>query len=121
MMKHSAHTDAERREVNGCWQGESDLRWGVRHWSTRIGVDPAEVHIRPMRTKWGSMSTRGRLTLDVQLLELPRSLGEYVIVHELLHLRVPSHSRVFKAFLHAYMPDWQARDRELQALGSHSS
>ena len=67
-----------------------------------------------MRTKWASISTAGRLTLDSTLLNLPRELGEFVIVHELVHLLVPNHGTVMKHFLFAYMPDWQQRERSLQ-------
>lgn len=73
-----------------------------------------QVQLRHMTTKWASMSRSGRLTLNTELLDLPRDLGEYVIVHELVHLLVPNHGRVFKSFLHAYMPEWEERERELQ-------
>lgn len=74
------------------------------------------IHIRAMTTKWASISTSGRLTLDASLLTLPRDLGEFVIVHELVHLLCPDagHGRVFKSFLMAYMPDWEERERRLQ-------
>jgi len=58
-----------------------------------------------MRTKWASISTNGRLTLNTDLLDLPKELGEFVIVHELVHLLIPNHGRVFKSFIYAYMPD----------------
>ncbi len=96
------------------WQDADDLRWAARHWAARIGVKTAAIQLRPMRTKWASMSTAGRLTFNTDLLALPRELGEYVIVHELVHLLVPNHGRVFKSFMYAYMPDWLARDRHLQ-------
>ena len=48
-----------------------DLRWAVRHWATRIGVNLAQIHLRPMRRKWASISTAGRLTLNPELLKLP--------------------------------------------------
>ncbi len=62
------------------------------------------------------MSTAGRLTLNTDLLTLPRDLGEYVIVHELVHLLAPNHGKVFKSFLLAYLPDWQTRDQALRRL-----
>jgi len=71
-----------------------------------------------MNRKWASMSTSGRLTLDCQLLQLPHELGEYVIVHELVHLLAPNHGRVFKSFMLAYLPDWEERDNRLRALSS---
>ncbi|MGH2368503.1 MAG: M48 metallopeptidase family protein [Chloroflexota bacterium] len=87
----------------------------MRHWATRIGVKAPIVQVRQMRSKWASISMAGRLTLNTELLLLPRRLGEFVIVHELLHLIVPSHSRVFKSFLHAYLPDWAERELDLRA------
>jgi predicted metal-dependent hydrolase len=68
-----------------------------------------------MSTKWASVSTAGRLTLNSELLEIPRELGEFVIVHELVHLLAPNHGKVFKSFMHAYMPDWQQREGRLNA------
>jgi predicted metal-dependent hydrolase len=110
-----------RGAVNGRtdrWQDADDLRWAVRHWATRIGVKPGQIHLRAMKTKWASVSPSGRLTLDTHLLGLPRDLGEYVIVHELVHLLVPNHGRVFKSFLFAYLPDWERREERLQVLGT---
>jgi predicted metal-dependent hydrolase len=59
------------------------------------------------------MSTAGRLTLNTDLLTLPGALAEYVIVHELVHLLVPNHGKVFKSFLTAYLPDWRERQHAL--------
>lgn len=70
-----------------------------------------------MRSKWASMSTAGRLTLNTDLLALPRTLVEYVVVHELIHLLAPNHGKVFKSFLVAYLPDWRERDRALRDIG----
>ena len=69
-----------------------------------------------MRRKWASLSTRGRLSLSAELLDLPRDMGEFVIVHELVHLLVPSHSKLFKSYLHAYFPDWETRQARLMKI-----
>jgi predicted metal-dependent hydrolase len=95
------------------WQDVEELRWAVRHWATKIGVRSPQVHLRTMRRKWASMSTVGRLTLDTRLLRLPKDLGEFVIVHELVHLLAPNHGRVFKSFMLAYLPDWEEREDRL--------
>ncbi len=100
------------------WRDGDDLRWAVRHWAARMGVRTPRVHLRAMRAKWASVSTVGRLTLDAQLLELPRHLGEYVIVHELVHLLAPNHGRLMKTFLDTYLPDWERREEKLRMLGS---
>jgi predicted metal-dependent hydrolase len=70
--------------------------------------------MRGMRTKWASLATVGRLTLNAELLDLPKDFGEFVIVHELVHLLAPNHGKVFKSFMHAYMPDWEKREQGLQ-------
>jgi hypothetical protein len=104
----------EKAIRNTAWHDADDLRWAARNWATRIGVKPARVQVRPMRTKWASISTTGYMILDSDLLKLPQELGEFVIVHELVHLLVPNHGRVFKSFMHAYLPDWETREKQLQ-------
>lgn len=52
--------------------------------------------------------------LNTELIELPKDLGEFVIVHELVHLLAPNHGRVFKSFMHAYLPDWESREQRLR-------
>jgi predicted metal-dependent hydrolase len=96
------------------WDDAEELRWAVRHWATRIGVKPPQVHLRGMRRKWASISSIGRLTLNTELVELPKDLGEFVIVHELVHLLAPNHGMVFKSFMHAYLPDWEEREQRLR-------
>jgi predicted metal-dependent hydrolase len=77
----------------------------VRAWAKRIGVEPTEVHLRPMRRKWASCSSNGRLTFNTDLLGEPASFKREVIVHELLHMKIPNHGKVFKALLKAYVAE----------------
>lgn len=77
----------------------------VKAWARRIGVEPVEIHIRPMRRKWATCSSKGRLTFDTELLRQPAVFRAEVIVHELLHLRVPNHGRLFKALLRSYLAE----------------
>lgn len=96
------------------WEDAEELRWAVRHWATRIGVRTPQVHLREMSRKWASLSSVGRLTLNTELIGLPKDLGDFVIVHELVHLLAPNHGRVFKSFMHAYLPDWEEREHRLR-------
>ncbi|WP_216641399.1 M48 metallopeptidase family protein [Thermus scotoductus] len=75
----------------------------VEAWAKRLGVSPREIHIRPMKRKWASCSSRGRLTFSTELLNQPAEFRREVIVHELLHLKIPNHGRLFKALLKAYL------------------
>jgi predicted metal-dependent hydrolase len=79
------------------------LKREVAAWATRIGAHPTELHIRPMQRKWGSCSTRGRVTLNSELLSAPAELRREVIVEELLHLKVPNHGKLFKSLKRAYL------------------
>ena len=98
------------------WNESGDLKGTVWQWADRIGVKVREVHLRDMRRKWASISTNGRLTLSTDLINLPEALREFVIVHELVHLLAPNHSRLFKSFMYAYLPDWEQRQHALQTL-----
>ena len=75
----------------------------VASWAERIGVDPRELHVRPMKRKWGSCSTAGRVTFDTGLLSESSAVREEVIVHELLHLKVPNHGKLFRLLLKSYL------------------
>jgi len=79
------------------------LKAEVAAWASLMKVEPKEVHVRPMVRKWGSCSTTGRVSFDLGLLAKPYSLRKEIIVHELLHLKVPNHGKLFKALLKAYM------------------
>jgi predicted metal-dependent hydrolase len=114
-------TATKMRKAGSHWQGDEELRWAVRHWAARIGVKAPQIHLREMRRKWASISRVGRLTLNTELIDLPKDLGEFVIVHELVHRLAPNHGRVFKSFMHAYLPDWEARDERLKEVAKRTT
>ena len=90
------------------------MRRAVRLWSKRIGVKVNRLQIRTMSSKWASVSTAGQLTLNAELLSLPRGLGEFVVVHELVHLLAPNHGRLHTSFMNSYLPDWRSRQDALR-------
>ena len=96
------------------WRDAEEMKWAARHWAARVGVKLGQIQVRNMSQKWASMSTSGRLTLNSELLELPKDIGEFVIVHEVLHLIAPSHGPVFKSFLYAYLPNWPEKEKRLR-------
>jgi predicted metal-dependent hydrolase len=77
----------------------------VQVWADRLDVEPIEIHIAAMRRKWASCSTRGRVTFAADLLAQPAQFRREVIVHELLHLKVPNHGPLFRALLSAHLAD----------------
>ncbi|MGW6977895.1 M48 metallopeptidase family protein [Streptomyces sp. NPDC054932] len=85
-------------------------------WALRLRVNPTRVDIVEMPAKWGSCSSDGVVTLADDLAEAPEAFQDYVIVHELLHLRYRTHGKRFHAMLSALIPDW----RELQHTARHA-
>lgn len=73
-----------------------------------------------MRKKWASCSTEGRLTFSRDLLAEPAEFREEVIVHELVHLLVPNHGKLFKASMRVYLPGWNTGS-SATSLSCHSA
>ncbi|HXS51052.1 MAG TPA: M48 family metallopeptidase [Usitatibacter sp.] len=84
-----------------------ELRRRALRWAVKLRVNPRVVHVREMRRKWGSCSVRGTITLSWDLTREDARFQDYVVVHELLHLRVRNHGRLFKALMSAHVPHWQ--------------
>ncbi len=86
----------------------------LTEFAPRFGVSYGRVSIRNQKTCWGSCSRKGNLNFNYKLLFLPVDLQDYVIVHELAHVRELSHSPRFWALVGSVVPDYAARRRELR-------
>ena len=73
-----------------------------------------DLMLRKMKTRWGSLSAKGRLTLNTDLIRTPKECIEYVIIHELCHLVHSDHGSGFYRLLDAKMPDWIRRKHKLE-------
>jgi predicted metal-dependent hydrolase len=93
------------------------LRKLVVEEAERLGVTVASVGIRDQRTRWGSCSRGGHISLNWRLLIVPEDVARYVVVHELVHLHVPNHSKAFWRALGATLPDWRAASEWLARHG----
>jgi hypothetical protein len=82
---------------------KSELKQEVDDWAKEIGISFNVFHVRTMMRKLASCSSKGRLTFDSSLLEQPKEFRSEVIVHELTHLRIPNHGKMFKALMKSYL------------------
>lgn len=96
------------------------IRALMRTWAARLGVKPRRLTFREMDNKWGSCSNRGNLTLTTRLTWVEPRLAEYVVLHELIHLRVFNHGPEFYALMQQYMPDWKEREADLHSVNFYS-
>ena len=80
-------------------------------WANKIRVNPSHIVIADLTKKWGSCAPDGVITLARDLVDMPDAFQDYVVVHELLHLRYRSHGKAFTAMMTALVPGW----RELEA------
>jgi predicted metal-dependent hydrolase len=89
----------------------------VRKWEERLDVNVARYFLQRMKTKWGSCNhAAGHIRLNTELVKKPPDLLEYVIVHEMIHLREPTHNGRFVAILSKHWPQWREARQELNEL-----
>jgi hypothetical protein len=74
-----------------------------------IRLYPKTLRLTHAKGRWGSMSTRGTLSLNRALLMCPPDVIDYVIVHELCHIAHPNHSPAFWALVERYLPDYRVK------------
>ena len=98
------------------WHDRQEFKARVLEWAEKLDVKVRSLYVRPMRNKWASCSTAGNLNFNAELLELDREIGDYVIVHELLHLFVPNHGRLWKSLMRAHFGEYQHLEQRLQSL-----
>jgi len=82
-----------------------------------LGVSVERIEIRDQRTRWGSCSTRGTLSFNWRLVLAPLDVLDYVVVHELCHLREPNHSRRFWHLVESRRPGWRKQRAWLHEHG----
>ena len=110
-----------RALLEGWYRRKAALHLAARieHYAPLLGVRPAKVTIRGQRSRWGSCSVKGALSLNWRLMMVPGALADYVVVHELCHLRHMDHSPRFWAMVGGVLPDYRLRRKRLNALQEH--
>jgi len=98
------------------WESKHDFKEEVYLFANKVKVKAKQITIRPMNKKWASCSTNGHFSFNIELLGMDRSLGEYVILHELLHYHIPNHGKLWKSLMMVHMPDHEKRAEKLKFM-----
>ncbi|MEG2087448.1 MAG: SprT family zinc-dependent metalloprotease [Angelakisella sp.] len=97
-------------------RAKQELPQRVQRLAQQMELTPAGITITSAQSRWGSCSAKNRLSFPYRLMLLPDDLIEYIIVHELAHIREKNHSPRFYAVVAAYLPDYKARVTRLKQL-----
>ena len=85
--------------------------------SDRCRLTFARVVVRNQRSRWGTCSPNRVISLNWRLIQMPPDVSDYIILHELMHLKQPNHSRRFWREVDAVCPSWRSAERWLRAHG----
>ncbi|NBC05360.1 MAG: DUF45 domain-containing protein [Bacteroidetes bacterium] len=89
----------------------------IEKWEEELGVTVQDWGVKQMKTKWGSCNVNDRrIWLNLELAKKPKSLLDYVVLHEMVHLKERLHNKRFKAYLDKHMPSWRKRREELNQV-----
>lgn len=87
------------------------------HWAEKLRIEPPPVLIREQRQRWASCDRSGAIRFNWRIVQAPMKLVDYVVAHELVHLKVRDHTPAFWARLGAVLPDCDFRREQLRAIG----
>lgn len=88
----------------------------VKYYSNIMRVTPENVKITSATTRWGSCSGKNNLCFSYRVMLLPMEIIDYIVVHELAHIRVKNHSKSFYEEVKRYMPDYEKRVCKLKII-----
>lgn len=111
--------NSEKRLI--AWIKENALRIFTEQtqtWAKKMGVSFQSVSLSSAKTRWGTCSGDNKIRYTYRLLYAPRSVVEYVVVHELAHTRHKNHGKAFWALVKRYIPDYKARRKWLKEHGA---
>jgi predicted metal-dependent hydrolase len=119
-VRGTSVADAVREQLVGWYTERAEERVGalVGVWAEKTGLRPSKVSIASQRRRWGSCSPSGEVRLNWRIVGAPKRLVEYVVVHELVHLRHADHTAAFWRALETVMPDFEERRAQLREVGA---
>lgn len=85
----------------------------LERWAPELDVQPGKLYVRNQRTKWGSCSGKGNVNLNFRLMLAPPAISEYIVIHELCHLKHLNHDAEFSRLLERHCPDYAEHEQWL--------
>lgn len=111
--------EGQKKEILHRWRKEQLFRAVellLSRWEPRMGLKVASVSLRQMKTRWGSCTPSKRtIRLNTALASVPEELLEYVLVHEMAHIRQSNHSPLFWSIVGEHLPGWRNSRKRLRA------
>lgn len=104
-----------------CERAEEKLTDRVKIYAKKMSLEPKQVLIREQKKRWASCDAKGNLRFNWQIIMAPLKLVDYVVVHELSHLKVHNHSPAFWKVVGSTLPDYTQRKDQLRKLGMQFS
>lgn len=116
LAEHHVEQTSVKRALETLYRRKARERFQARadHYAAEMGVEYEQIEIRNQRTKWGSCSTTGTLGLNWRLMMAPPDVVDYVIIHELAHLRESNHTDAFWSLVAEHDPDYQEHAERLE-------
>lgn len=110
----------KRKEILENWYREQLRELGtelIAQWQEKMKVKVKELGIKKMKTKWGTCNEEAkRIWLNFELIKKPIECVEYIVVHELVHLKVRNHNNKFVAYMNHFLPEWKQLKAELNKM-----
>ncbi|MGO9782895.1 MAG: M48 family metallopeptidase [Streptosporangiaceae bacterium] len=103
------------------WYRQRALTWlprRIKPWAQRMGVQPGGLDVRDLGYRWGSLGRNNRLNIHWAAMQLPASLVDYVLVHELAHIGQPRHTPAFWATVERALPGYDERRARVATVGA---
>ena len=88
-------------------QAQIIVKEKINKFSKMIEVDPKDWQIKKLKNRWGSVTKNKKIVLNVNLIKTPENIIDYIIIHELCHLKIEGHSHNFWNLLHKFVPDYE--------------
>ncbi|WP_016988282.1 M48 family metallopeptidase [Flavobacterium sp. ACAM 123] len=118
-LPRSLNTQLSLKEAFNAYQKEKaieKIKPRIKKWSKTTGLSFTDIKFRKLDKRWGSCTPSNTIIINIDAIKLPFSLIDYLIVHELVHTKIKSHSKEFWAELSKHIPNWKELDEKMYGM-----